>query len=107
MTATPAYAEQVEACGEAILDYILDTYGGLARDDLMHDALTGPLTGTFILTAGGRTRWRGRTLAGALTAQLSMPMLPLPVRVWHTDTSGQRRLVLVSGSQSVNGDADA
>ena len=90
------YREAFDSTSEAMLTHTLAVGVDLAQTDMLAGEVRG-LPGTFIVTSSGRTRWRGDTLPGALTYHLIRP-LPLPVRVWHTTTEGERRLVLIHGS---------
>jgi hypothetical protein len=93
------YRTIVEEVGETMLDYVATapTSALDAAYALMDGALSGPVEGTFIVTSGGRSRWRGASLYGAMAAFLTQ-RLTMPVRVWHTDPDGARRLVLIHGT---------
>lgn len=100
MLVTEDYRDVVEQTGQDMLDHTLRVGASTARDDLLNgEAVNDGPKGTFILTSGGRTRWRGDTLAGGLTA-LMCSHLPMPVRVWHTNPEGERRLVVIHGARN-------
>jgi hypothetical protein len=92
----PFFADVVAQAAEEVLIVVAFAASPEdARHDLLTDEHIRPFdTGTYRVTSAGRTQWQGRSLMGALTAQVSEDYRR-PVRIWRTTDDGVRRLVLV------------
>lgn len=104
MKMAPAYARRVIQAAYTVLDVIEQEGPLIAKPRCLRDEVHSfeQEGWEYRVTSNRKSRWRGKTMTGALTA-LTAEGMTAPIRVWHVSPEGKRVLVLLDDGDPNDG----